>query len=139
MSHVELGLPSTSEHVHHFRRIGFRAVVLPVFLELQTNPKFALRKSYAIFRNALAHIGIELATMGVGVDPGPALQDRDGCPVPSAYTTACAEGIKTLLATHPWAENLDARLFVMGFHAGAKFGRDGAERDQSIPVELRMP
>jgi len=134
-SRVELGLPSTSEHVRHFPRMGFWAVVLPVFSELRTNPKFALRKSYAIFCNALAHIGIELATMGVGVDPGPVLQYRDGRLTPNACTTACAEGIKTLLAMNPWAENLDARLFVMGFHVGAKFGRGELENDYSIPVQ----
>lgn len=126
--HVGLDLPATSDCAHHFPRMRFWAVLLPVFSELRTNPKFVLRKSYAIFCNALAHIGIELATMGVGVDPGPALQYRDGLLVPNAYTTACAEGIKTLLATHPWAENLDARFFVMGFHAGAKFGSDVTEK-----------
>jgi hypothetical protein len=114
----ESGLPSTSKHA---TRKEYAAAFRVVFSEFCSNPSLFLRRSYAIFRISLARIGTEFATMGERIDPGPAFQFQDGYYQPNAYTNARVEGIKTLLATRRWVGNWDARIFLMGFDAGAKY------------------
>ncbi len=70
------------------------------------------------FRSFREHIRIQSATSGGRVDLGPAFQLQDGYDVTNARTIARAEGIKRLLAIHPWCDSVDLRIFLMGFDAG---------------------
>lgn len=91
---------------------------------------------YVAFRSFRAHIRIQFATKGKWIDLGEACQLRDGRYQPNERTYACAEGIRTLLATHPWVDSVDVRLFLMGFYAGERYSTHLQDRD---PNNLSTP
>lgn len=122
--HHELNPLSVSVHANRTERV---ASIRAALSEFASSPMFSLRKTCAIFRNALAHIGIELATLGERIALGPSLQFQDGCYRQNGYTNACVEGIETLRAIHPWVGNLDVRIYLMGFHAGARYSTAAME------------
>lgn len=76
---------------------------------------------YAAFRSFRAHICIQSPRTGGSVDPGPLYQRRDGRLQPNARTLARVEGIRTLRSTHPWADAVDSRMFLMGFDAAERY------------------
>jgi len=85
------------------------------------NLAFLLCRWYAAFRSFRAHIRIQSARNGASVDVGPALQRQGECYQPNERTTARAEGIEKLRATHPWADAVDLQMFLAGFDAGEKY------------------
>ena len=59
------------------------------------------------------------------LDFGPALQRLpDGSFVPSARTDGRSLGIDRLLARYPWADKLDAQIYLEGFDEGERWLRD---------------
>lgn len=76
---------------------------------------------YAVLRNLRARIRIQFSTTEKPVDLGPAFLLSGGRYLANARTRARAEGIRKLLAIHPWADTLDFRTFLMGFEAGEEY------------------
>jgi hypothetical protein len=81
------------------------------------NLAFYARRTRVAFRSFRGHIGILFSTKG-GVPLGPLVRLQAGCYLENERTHARAEGIKNLQATHPWVDNVDLQLFLMGFGAG---------------------
>lgn len=94
---------------------------------------FHARRTRAAFRSFRGHICILFATKA-GVPVGHTFQLRAGCLVPNDRTYARAEGIKNLQATHPWVDNADLQIFLMGFDAGEAHCNVALASDQNIPV-----
>ncbi len=88
-----------------------------------------LYRWHVAFRSFRAHIRIQSARAGGRVDLGPAFQLRDGRYQENTQTTARAEGIKRLLATHPWVDSVDLRIFLAGFDAGEEYCSTGHALD----------
>jgi hypothetical protein len=63
----------------------------------------------------------QFATRKIRVDLGPSLEGSDGYYAANRRTIARAEGIKTFLASHSWADTLDLRTFLDGFDAGEEY------------------
>lgn len=93
----------------------FRAISIPGLVA-------RIDKWCAVLHSFRAHIRIQCAKKGERVHVGPAYRCQDGHLCPDERTEARAEGIETMLATHPWADSADLKVFLMGFDAGEKFG-----------------
>ena len=118
-SRTQLGVPAKPESAI---RKGFldstrisRAILFPGLVA-------RIDKWCAVLRSFRAHIRIQCAKEGERVHVGPAYRCHDGHLYPDERTESRAEGIETLLASHPWADSADIQVFLIGFDAGEKFG-----------------
>jgi len=106
------------------RRKGLVARFLRSAQQSPANLKYLRRKWIAIFRNFRERIRLQSTTLGGWVDLGSAFQLQDGCWQENTRTNARAEGIERLKAIHPWADAVDARMFLIGFSEGEKSSMD---------------
>lgn len=88
-------------------------------------------------RSFLGHLRSYSAKGHPSVDFGPALRRLpDGSLQPENRTIARSDGIDILLAKYPWADCVDARIFLAGFDAGERFGLDsrnsGSREDTDV-------
>jgi len=90
----------------------------------------------AAARSFRGHIGILFSTRA-GVPLGPALQLQPEGYRDDERTYARAEGIRTLQATHPWVDNADLQIFLMGFDAGEAHCIAGTDICRSSPETHR--
>ena len=87
-------------------------------------------RANATLRSARGHWKIQSTTKHFGVDFGPALQCLpDGSYQPRIETQARIHGIDSLLATLPWADIVDMKIFLDGFEAGAQWCRNNQNLD----------
>jgi hypothetical protein len=113
-----LPLISHTRQYHDFHPRTGRTDLSSLFDVLSlANLAFYARRIRAAVRSFRGHIGILLSTTR-GVRLGPAFQPQSQGHSPNERTYARAEGIKNLQATHPWVDNVDLQLFLMGFDAG---------------------
>ena len=79
----------------------------------------------AAYRSFRGHIDIQSATEPNCLTLGPSLQKPLSAPQNSlrSDTVARALYIEMLLATYPWADIVDLRMFLMGFDAGDQWSR----------------
>lgn len=89
----------------------------------KANLSSALCRSYAVLRSFRGHIGILFSRAETRIDLGPSFQLQDGRYRENMRTLARAEGIQRLLATHPWSDSADLRIFLMGVDAGEEHCR----------------
>ena len=72
---------------------------------------------------------------------GASVQLEGGCYVANRRTTARVEGIRKFLATHPWVDSVDLRIFLSGFDAGEEYYRavfrpePDSQELRSVPVK----
>jgi hypothetical protein len=127
-------VPSIPERVRRIRHLDWFSIsdaLSPVHLAS------LLYRWRVAFRSFRAHIRIQSAKGGTQVDLGPAFLLRDGCYQENKGTIARAEGIRKLLATHPWADSVDLRMYLVGFQAGE--GYCNATRDLDIQDVQKIP
>jgi hypothetical protein len=108
-----------------------------VLAKSHSSPAHFLCRVGAIFRTSLWRIGVQLATSGERIDLGPSFENDDEGYLPNAYTSACAEGIRTLQATRPVPlDNLDLHKFLAGFDAGVRRSTGARANCQSTQDKL---
>lgn len=136
-SHVDTryrasSLPSTTVHGRRTRPwVSFLAAIA----EWRANLAPALYKTRVSLRNFRGRTGILFSKGGMFVDLGASCLERNGCYVGNKRTTACAEGIERLRATHPWVDSQDLRIFLMGFASGEEYSKT-VLTDQNTPESL---
>jgi hypothetical protein len=96
------------------------------------NLAFYVRRTRAAARSFRVHIGILFSTTK-GVPPGLALQLESGCYLENARTRARVAGIRNLQASHPWVDNVDLRLSLMGFDVGEEHYISVLEKNRNNP------
>jgi len=96
------------------------------------NLAFYARRTHAAVRSFRGHIGILFSTTR-GVSLGPAFQPQSEGHLPNERTYARAEGIRNLQATHPWVDNADLQIFLMGFDAGEEHCIAALANDHNNP------
>lgn len=80
------------------------------------------------FRSFLGHIRTQSTTVIPYTDFGPVLRRTpDGCLAPEKRTQVRSRCTSTLEATYPWLDQVDRKLFLMGFDAGEQWGRDSSD------------
>ena len=87
------------------------------------------------FHSFRGHIRLESSIDSL-ISWGPAFsRDQAGYLVPNKRTDARAEYTEKLWATHPWADTVDLRMFLMGFDAGEEWARRSTDRESSVAVQ----
>lgn len=117
-------LRTRQDHAHRKPLSGSGILSLSRF---RANLSLLMRKWYVIGRSFRGHIRIQFATRTGWVDLAPAFRHVGERYVANERTHARAEGIEKLLAKYRWADSADRRIFLLGFEAGEKFGRDCPE------------
>ena len=129
MSTVEVSTPPspTSEQLALPPRRLRRTISENLLLALMrlVGPKRAERLCIVIsaLRSCHGHLGTAVRQGKCLLETGPASYPNGA---PNQRTLARNLGIRNLLATYPWADNLDLQLFLAGFDAGERFA---AHRD----------
>ena len=111
-------LPATQGHAARKVRWGWFSISNSLS---KTNLASLLYRWYAAFRSVRAHMQFQSSTATARIDLGASLLFQDGHYVANRRTTARAEGIRKLQATHPWVDIADFRIFLMGFDAGEEY------------------
>jgi hypothetical protein len=83
-------------------------------------------------RNYLGRLHTLLLKDRVSVSLGPSLEYRHPSWTTNKRTLARKQGIKNLLATHPWADFLDLETFLMGFDAGEQWAASTADSSNTL-------
>ena len=92
----------------------------------------------ASFRSFRGHIALQSAKREGWLDVGPACQTLDGHLQPNKRTLARAEGIENFRSNYGWADNVDLRVFLMGFDAGERYSTMSQDH-QNIPEKGQTP
>jgi hypothetical protein len=80
---------------------------------------YALRCAYRSYR---AHTALLLAKRELPVvEFGPALLLSKGLLIPNTRTSSRSQCVKTMLASHPWANTTDVLSYLEGFDAGERY------------------
>ena len=98
----------------------------------RTSLASVLYRAYVACRSFRGHIRILFSKAGTRVDLGASCRIQDGCFLANTRTVARAEGIERILATHPWADSVDLRIFLIGFDAGEEYCKKPLQVDVGI-------
>lgn len=80
------------------------------------------------FRSFLGHIRIQSTTAIPYTSFGPVYRETpDGCLVPDTRTQCRSSSTSILETTFPWLDQVDRKLFLMGFDAGEQWGRHNSD------------
>jgi hypothetical protein len=126
-------LQSSLQRPEQTRVLGTERRVWPAISAFVSYRLFVAHRQMQIlsssFRSFLGHMRIQSPKEGYLFSCGPALvRDQTGHYQPNARTHARGEGIRALLAKHPWADRPDFQIFLEGFDAGEQFARSANDR-----------
>jgi hypothetical protein len=110
-------LPKDELHDSLCKRLSGWPLAKYQLCRLQLHLLAILYKLHASFRSLLGHIRIQLATERPVLSVGATLEWSPRGYLANTRTLARSECIRDLLATYPWADIVDLRIFLMGYDA----------------------
>lgn len=113
---------STRNSAHLYNEVLKQSGVLSLSRLIREHLLHVLRTWIFSLRSFRGHIENQVARYPAGVPLGTALvRSPQGCLHRNIRSVARRLYIERLLATHPWCDNQDLEIFLMGFDAGEQW------------------